>query len=387
MLALLPLGAACGEVMQVEARAESAVQQPDASESVSAPTGAKPEEPDSRWTKAPDAPLSGRVDALVATVGDTIVVSGGTDWLCPPGARCARPRTPPHADGAAYDLKAGRWRTIADAPAGFSSPSTAVVGHDVYALTLSPCDPGPTCAASRALLRYRSEADQWDTLQAPAELSSHRLVAVPDGVVAYRSSDEGGSTPDYRFLAGEDRWQALPDDPLPAVYDRFVVAYGERLMLFGTPIARGDSQTKLAAVYHPKTDAWETLAESRRQGYQVWRAGSLLYLNPHFGSSGGGIYDPSTNTWRPWPDLPHYDVAGIIADDGATYEYASGWVLDTRSGEWLEVGPRPDVNDVYDEAIAEGPDHGVVVFGGQTWSGGQGQLVNQLWHWTPRGVK
>jgi hypothetical protein len=353
-----------------------------ADENAEAPreAGLTSEELGSGWTKLPDPPLSGRSNALVVTVGDTIVVSGGWEWLCPPGADCVGPRTPPYADGAAYDLNTGSWRTIADAPAGFVRGASAVIGHDVYAL--AQCGSG-TCPAGRALLRYRSDADAWDMLPAPDQMGDYSLVAVRDGVVAYRRSDEGGSTPDYRFIPDQDRWEALPDDPLPPVYDRFVVAYDERLMVFGTPIARDAAKTKLAAVYDPQSDAWQELAESETQGYQVWRAGPLLYLNPHFGRGGGGIYDPTANAWRPLPDPPHHDLAGIITEDGSAYEYSSGWVRDTRAGRWLEIEPRPDAEEVYDEVVAEAPNRGMVVFGGQSWAGGRGELVAHTWLWSP----
>jgi hypothetical protein len=102
-----------------------------------------------------------------------------------------------------------------------------------------------------------------------------------------------------------------------------------------------------------------------------------------FGKEGGGIFDPRANVWRPLTDLPHYDLAGIIAADRATYEYASGWVLDTRTGDFLNIAPHPDGREVYDQTLAEGPALSLVVFGGQSWSGAAGQLRNEMWRWTP----
>jgi hypothetical protein len=294
------------------------------------------------------------------------------------------PTVPPYADGAVYDLNAGQWKGISDAPVGFRDTAAAVVGSDVYAL--SQCDLAPTCPAGRALLRYRSDADEWDLLPGPDDTGDYRLVAVAGGVLAYSRSDESSSRPDQRFLVAENRWVALPDDPLPPVYDRFVVEYAGRFMSFGTPLGGGSTSTKLAAAYDPETGAWEGLRASGTLGYQVWRAGPLLYLNPHFRGAGGGIYDPDMNLWRPLPDPPHHDLAGVIGHDEASYEYASGWVLDTRTGGWLEIRPRPDGNEVYDAVTAAGPNQGMVVFGGQTWASGDGRLVNDTWVWTPPAV-
>src|SRR5262245_23503503 len=47
------------------------------------------------WEQLPAPPLSGRVGALLATVGDTIIVAGGWDYACPPGANCVPPASPP----------------------------------------------------------------------------------------------------------------------------------------------------------------------------------------------------------------------------------------------------------------------------------------------------
>lgn len=333
------------------------------------------------WEALPAPPLSGRVGSAVAAVDGTLIVAGGWDFLCPPGASCVLSNSPPHADGAAYDLSTGQWSEISDAPVAFRTSPAAVSGNHVY--VLSQCEPGPTCPAGHALLRYRSDTDEWDMLPAPDADGDHLLVAVTDGIVAYSTSDERGARPDYRFMTGDDAWTVLPDDPLAPMYDRFVVEYEGRLMLFGSPIDRGEMRTKLVAAFDPATETWEELAASGTQGYQVWLAGSLFYLNPHFGNAGGGVYDPGMDEWSPLPDPPHHDLAGIIGEDGAAYEYASGWVLDTRSGDWLEIQPRPDSLEVYDEVIAAGPTHTLVVFGGQTFSSGAGELLNDTWLWTP----
>ena len=112
-------------------------------------------------------------------------------------------------------------------------------------------------------------------------------------------------------------------------------------------------------------------------------SGSLLYLNPHFMSAAGGIYSPDTNRWRPLPDPPYHDMAGVIGHDDAIYEYAAGWVLDTRTGNWLEIEPRPDTTEFYYETTATAPNRALVVFGGEKWANGEGQLVNDTWIWTP----
>jgi hypothetical protein len=337
------------------------------------------------WEQLPTPPLSGRVQALVATVNDTIIVAGGWDSLCPPGADCVESSSAPLSDGAAYDMSTSEWLPIAAATLGLRTTVSTVLGEDIY--VLSRCGLVLTCPAGRSLLRYRSAIDEWDVLSGPPEAAtgSYALATVADSVVAYSQSDEYGSRPDYRYVAADNRWIALPDDPLPPVYDRFVVEYDDRLLLFGTALTDGETNTKLVAAYDPASDAWQQLADSGTLGSQVWRAGSLFYLNPHFRNAGGGIYDPSANQWRPLLDAPYHDMAGIIADAEASYAdgYVSGWVLDTRSDRWLEIEPRPDSTEVYDEVTAVAPAGSLVVFGGQTWASGDGRLLNDTWLWRP----
>jgi len=376
--AVVLAAAACGGSADPDGAA------PDAAAGAPAESPASGAEDAGGWEKLPAPPLSGRTGAVVASLGTSIVVTGGWNYLCPPDADCVLPDEPPHVDGAAYHLDSGQWTSIADAPIGLLWVAAAAVGADLY--VLSQCNLGAPCAAGLAFLRYRSADDEWDVLPGPDEndpaLGGYGLVAVDDGVVAYSQSDEFQGGPDFRFSATQGQWVALPNDPLPPMYDRFVVGHAGRLLLFGSPIDGGD-RTKLVASHDPESQTWQELTASGTMGFQVWRAGALFYLNPHFRGAGGGVYDPELNRWSPLPNPPHHDMAGIIGEDEATYAYAAGWVLDTRSGGWLSIEPRPDAEDVYDVVVATAPEQGLVVFGGQTWTSGEGQLVNDTWLWRP----
>ena len=68
------------------------------------------------FTDLPDAPLTARNDAVLATVGDEVIVFGGDDYTCPPTADCALPDRPPFNDDAAFNVAARTWRPIADEP-------------------------------------------------------------------------------------------------------------------------------------------------------------------------------------------------------------------------------------------------------------------------------
>lgn len=345
-------------------------------------------QPSGEWSRLPDPPLSGRTGAVVVAVDDRLVVAGGWNFLCPATADCALPASAPHVDGAAYDFATGEWAPIADAPIGFRIASSAVIGDDLY--ILSRCELSPSCPAAETMLRYRADTDMWKTFPAPTRRGLHRLAVVAGQVIAFSESDERAEVPDLRFDPDNAQWEALPDDPLPALYDRSAVGLNGRLQVFGSIVGASSTRTKLGAEYDFQTEEWTELAPSQTQGLQVWRGGSSLYLNPHFGKARGGVYDRATNSWSPLPEPPESsswrgDMAGLISAESATYESPEGWVLDSRTSAWIEVGPRPEAATVFDVQVGS-VGLRLAVFGGQIWNGDAGQLVNHTWMWTPTQV-
>lgn len=338
------------------------------------------------WVQAPEPPIAARTWAVVADLDGTIIVVGGWDFLCPPGADCAidADSITRFSDGAAFDPQTGEWTAISDAPIEFVSSRWTTSGPELYAP--AGCIGGPNCDDGPVILRYRSADDAWDTLPAPNGLPAPNLATLADGtVVAFAGSDEQGESADY-ILVG-DRWEPLPDDPLPPVYDRFVLGDERRVFVFGSPID-GDDGFKLGAVFDRDAETWSEVATAPGTGYQVWPGGDDgFYLNPHFGPSvEGGVYDPSLDTWIGFPEPPQSrswrnDMAGVVRSRDATYEYSSGWVRDTTSDQWIEIPDRP-------RASSEGQSltnsaRSLVVYGGQDWTGDDGQLLNEMWIWTP----
>lgn len=335
------------------------------------------------WTQVQDAPLAGRTGANVVGVGSDAYVFGGSEFLCPPGADCAGPSTPPFADGAVLNIETGSWRPMSDAPFGFSSASTAVVddlvsGEQIYVL------------AGRRLLRYAPADDTWSRLgQLPARVGSS-LVATDHGLVAFAGSDENGTALDAVRDPVDGTWTTLPDDPLPASYDRFAVADGDRLLVFASPVGEPDEEVraKVAAAYDWYDGTWSELPTAPGGGYQAWRIDDRVFLNPHFGPDGGGVLDLATDTWGAIPDDGEDwdgedwggDAAGVIGSAAARYEYSHGWVFDARDDSWREVPAR--VSEVYDESVGSVLQD-LVVFGGQVWKGDDGELSSETWVWHP----
>ncbi|WP_182523614.1 Kelch repeat-containing protein [Nocardioides dongkuii] len=339
------------------------------------------------WRTLPPGPLSGRIGSSVLGLDERhVLVVGGWEWLCPPTADCFYPDSPRLADGAVVDLATGEWREVADAPFGFSHAVGAVLDGDAF--LLASCRSGADCTGPAELLRYDPDADTWDVLATVPRGRSGVSALVPyDGrLLAVSGTDEQGESAD-RLLdpvtgAGTD----LPDDPLPEVFDRFVVADGDRLLAFGS--TEGEGGGKLAAAYDGATGTWTRLPGAPSEGYQAWSVAGRVWLNGHFGDDGGAVLDPATGTWGPLPaDRPSGagDLAGVVGDGEAAYEYDHGWVVDAVRGRWVEV---PDQTPAtYDETVAA-VGSALVVAGGQDWSeradGPAGRLVADVRVWRPK---
>ena len=212
------------------------------------------------------------------------------------------------------------------------------------------------------------------------------LVRVGQRLLVFADSDENGERPDFLYEPATGRWQELADDPLSEVYDRWSVVDGGRLLVFGSSMGP-DQEAKLAAAYDLATGDWTRLPDSPGGGYQVWRSGDEAWLNPHFGSAGGGVLDLGSDIWAAFPDPPPglgddaLDLAGIIGPDGATYEYAEGLIRDTQHERWLRIPPRPHPTSEGHGVTALGD--ALVIFGGQRWDGSGGELVAETWIWRP----
>ncbi len=350
------------------------------------PGGEAPAEAGAGWERLSHPPLTRRVGSVVTAVSGQVLVAGGWEFLCPPNADCAYPDTPLLRDGALLEVESGRWRPIADAPFGIRDGDAAAMGDEV--LVLTGCRSSKSCDGPLELLSYDTATDRWRELgRVPGPAPSYAaLVPVGDRVLVLADSDESGERRDHLYDPATGRWETLPDDPLPLVYDRWAVDAGDRLMVFGSPMS-DEAENKLGAAYDLATGTWTRLPEAPGGGYQVWRSGDEAWLNPHFGTDGGGVLDLRSDTWGRFPDPPEdlgedeaLDIAGLIGWGQASYEYSSGLVRDTQHDRWFRIPKRTSA--AYDERLTA-LDDALVVFGGQRWQDSDGELLAETWIWRP----
>ena len=266
------------------------------------------------WNQLPTPPLVGRTGAAVAQVDHKLLIVGGREYLCPPTADCGTTAATPHADGAIYDFESEQWAPIAEAPFAFTSSQVAVVETAVY--LIGHCYAWEACPENR-LLRYDVNADKWEIVQAPFVATEYALAQVQGGLVAYRPTGQEASQPDYYFSQSQGYWSPLPADPLGTTGARTLLADGSRWLLFAGGGAPDTAEQLLVAAYEPTSGSWTQLASTNRTGYQVWAGGNQFFLNPHFNTAEGGVYDAAKDAWEPIPNLPVQDLAGVIGADRA----------------------------------------------------------------------
>jgi hypothetical protein len=348
--------------------------------------GSQQSAPVEGWTRLPDPPLAPRTGATAVWTGTEVVVFGGWEFLCPPGAECSvAPGFEAFRDGAAYDPATETWRPTATAPVGITNTEAVALSGDVY--LLSTCSIAP-CIGDPTLLRYRPGEDQWDLLPAPsADVGAFRLQPFGSRLLAVSGSDERGERADFLFDPETSTWSELTDDPFPPLYDRHVVADGDDLLLFGKEVESGGGGV-VGARLDLASGVWQVLPTAPGSGFQAWGVDGVVVLNPHFGrSAGGGEFDPATSQWSALPAPPDAgswqgDMAGVLGAETAIYEYSSGWVLDVPAPTWRFVPP-VDSRTTFPDTAVTAVGRSLFVFGGEDWSTSRGRLLGDAWLWTP----
>lgn len=353
----------------------------------------------SDWVEIGDGPLSPRSGAVGVWTGSEVLVIGGEpDAWCPPTASCAIPDFASLADGAAFDPVTGAWRSIANSPLNVSTNARAVTVDDaVYVLAHPTSRPG----GEGGFLRYDVQGDSWSARSVPGD-GLYEIAAIGETIVAYARSDEAGERPDLIFDPSTDRWRPMPADPLSPSFDRTMIAAGGGLYLFAKDLVDnpGSEQPALvrAARFDPETQLWELRSDSEILG--SWSAFAVAdeIVFPESGSADGGqnswgrsypmggIYNTTADQWSSLPEPSMgagYAIAGVLGESNAGYVSEQGHVLRAADREWIDVPALPtSPGDAFNRTVvAAGTD--LFVLGGESWSGGDGEILDEAYIWSP----
>jgi hypothetical protein len=360
------------------------------------------------WQRAADSPLSPRGGAATVTVGDEVLVLGGSDAPpCPPNASCAGPQKPALRDGAAYDVTRDRWRPLAAAPVPLYSAHAVSLDGVVYVVTSGQVI-GPRGGAddvSAAFLAYSVADDSWSRLpMVPGGIG--QLVALRDGrLLSYEWSHEHGGRADSTYDVRSRAWSPLPRDPLAPSFDRTMVVTdtGDVVLLAVDLVDDPGVRPSLyrAAVWHPADGSWRELPRSEIvasdptwwwSGRRVVNATRQLVDGGEVNNYGrsyptGGLLDPSTGEWTqlpPWREDAPGHARGIgFSGAGDDVVVSGGWALRVGARRWTPL-PAEEALPTQDYAVAVASNR-VVVSGGARFgddTGPRGELSRQTWVWS-----
>ena len=369
---------------------------------------------------------------MISVDGRFLVVGGSDAPPCPPGADCELPEQPPLRDGASFDPATSEWTRIAAAPiplGGHIDTSTAVLGDVAYFFSHRYVD--ETAVVQTSFVSYEVAADTWSTLPNPPDATHwHRLVSAGRHLIAYPTSHEAMNSPDIEaanplptdllYEPQDQTWQALPADPHGPSFDRNMLAVDDGVILLGQDLEKDpgiDPPLVRMAVLDVATDPLSATWRVLPDGHFLWpgeyvSVGGRL-VSPHPGTAdggetnnwgreypNGGVIDPETGEWRPFPSVPEHDPdawgIGPIAIAGTRTVIDGSWAVDAPTLEWIPVPQRAqdaDGNDVpltttnHAAALVDTPDGpNVFVWGGTQWAHpdsltSEYELLDDGWLW------
>jgi hypothetical protein len=225
------------------------------------------------WAQLAPPLLGGRFEHITAAVDGQVLVLGGytgmTDHNQAHGAEL-------------YDPASGRWRRLADPPAGHWTWAQ-VAGNEVYVVST---DEGRVAEYDRA-------ADTWAEL--PAGPFPDRTMTVASAwtgdhlLVVTQADQDGTGQPVPSFLAGWDpaasAWSDVSQAPGSDQIGGFNTAVwtGHELLIASTPGASGKDYPHLSVVRYAPGEGWSQLPappitspERRGGGYFAWTGIELV---------------------------------------------------------------------------------------------------------------
>jgi hypothetical protein len=342
------------------------------------------------WRELPAPPLSPRADAQAVWTGAEVLVVGGENHPCPPGADCAV-ISDDIRDGAAYDPGTDTWHRIADAPVPVTAGDRLVE------------------AGGQVVLRHeRDGGSDWFVYDPDADDWS-RIPDVPDGIGDPPSAI---GTNVYAMVGhrvavysvGPSDWTLLPPDPIqPALAQRAVTATDVGPVVTGVDSTQpNDGRTPsllLADVWDGSH--WRRLPPSDQLANNAWTWTGTRMVDPEpFTLDGGevngwgrsypmgGTLDPATGTWGPLPDALVNPSSGDqrgwgVSASGGPWFAVLGQVYDDSTGRIFRLD-RPPGAPGYGTTAAWADDR-LLAFGGvgSNVDGSLGDLSNRAWLWTP----
>jgi len=152
-------------------------------------------------------------------------------------------------------------------------------------------------------------------------------------------------------LAGPGKWTITSSAPIPPRVWTTGVWTGAEVIVFGGALDTSYNPTDTGARYDPKTGAWTATSQvgapaKRHTALLIWTGKEMIVFAGGSGwgalnSSGGGRYDPATDTWAAMTTQgsPGPRIYGRAVWTGSQMLVWGGW---TNGGGHLQTGGRYD---------------------------------------------
>jgi hypothetical protein len=278
------------------------------------------------WRLVGRVPLSPREGAVVAAVGDSVVVYGGERYQeCPAIAACPFPGY--RRDGAVFDPHSNVWTAMAKAPRSVPTGPWAVDGHTLLVLTSHV----PVRIAA-----YDVDANAWDVLPPPPVPLGANDVLAAGGGHAYVADDAVAGSGRLHRIERVDlstgRWDLLPRSTnQPRMHLTALFVSPEGLLMAGLNPYQSGTPVQVEALEHGHWHRFPTPGLHAPSYTFAWTGTGLAAAFPSGGGS-GQLLHPATSRWTglaPQPEL----------NDG------SGWWEDSASVSGPLILKRGDVFD------------------------------------------
>lgn len=234
------------------------------------------------WSQLPSLP-GGRKTPVAASVGDTVVVTGGS-----------------HATATYRGRFAARWATGPAMPVALGEVAGGVVGSSLYLVG----------EGNSATLALNLGTGTWRRdLPVRPFVGHHHTAEVVNGKLYLFGGLGAGAGKVQIFDPATNRWTLGPDMPFAAGSSSSAVINGKVYVAGGIV---GSATTDRVARFDPATNAWAAAAPmpQGRNHAAATTDGSLLYVAGGRGAGSGDanvvadgydtlqVYDPATDRWR-----------------------------------------------------------------------------------------
>lgn len=285
------------------------------------------------WEPIAESPLAPRDGVISVWTGTEMLVVGGVNWWCPPGASCVEPAEEDlFHDGAAYDPATDTWRELPGTDHALWHGLGAWTGQELVVVTRFSGDP--------ATLALDPAAGSWRELTAPPSpldyVPFEYVLWAGDRLVFWTSDDSYGS--DWSLDPESGEWTALPADPFGPTFDRSFGWTGTELVLSAQLNDQDYPGSFHVATLDLETGQWEVWPTSSPVTFwaQEWFVFDGHWVNATQGAVTSqpreavvGAVDLATKEW--------VDVPQATDDDNALMAACQLPPLGA-SGDWLAAG-------------------------------------------------